>query len=375
MSIAYFDNAASTKVDPRVLEAMLPYFCENYSNPSAPHSLAQEAKYAVERAREQVAELLGAEDTSEVVFTSCATEANNTVLGTFDGRMLHSAVEHPSVRNVAEGSNRSEEVPVDQYGTVDVQAYQEALRRVGPELVTVMSVNNEIGSIQDLDLLGGLAKEAGAHFHSDITQGVGKTELRLSERPIDYATLSGHKFHAPKGIGVLWARGGAPLRPFMCGGTHESQRRAGTHNVPLIVGLGAAADIIRREGPEESKRMRAQRERLVSQITSRIADVKVNGQPDGAPHIASLSFYRTEGEAILIGLDARGICCTAGSACSSGRGLGSPVLRAIGLDDDWLRGTVRLSLSRFTTDAEIDYLIDSLVAAVNDVRSLSPAAS
>ncbi len=371
MSIAYFDNAASTKVDPRVLDAMLPFFCENYSNPSALHSCAQEARAAVERAREQVAELLGAEDPSEVIFTSCATEANNTVLGTFCGRLLYSAIEHPSVRNLAEGTDRAEAIPVDEEGTIREDAYAEALSRVKPELVSVMSVNNEIGSVQDIDKLGAMAHDAGAHFHSDITQGVGKTELNLSTRPIDYATLSGHKFHAPKGIGVLWARGGSPLKPFMCGGTHESQRRAGTHNVPLIVGMGAAADIIRREGATESARMRDLRTRLIEGVTSKVKDVKVNGQENGAPHIASLSFYRTEGESILINLDARGICCTAGSACSSGRGLGSPILNAIGLEQDWLRGTVRLSLSRFTTEEEVDYLVSSLVAAVEDVRSLA----
>jgi len=371
MPIGYFDNAASTKVDPRVLEAMLPYFCENYSNPSALHSLAQGARAAVERAREQVAELLGAEDTSEVIFTSCATEANNTVLGTFSGRMLHSAIEHPSVRNVAEGTDRSEAIPVNEEGTILENAYAEALARTRPELVSIMSVNNEIGSVQDIDTLGEMAHGAGAHFHSDITQGIGKTELNLSSRPIDYATLSGHKFHAPKGIGVLWAKGGTPLKPFMCGGTHESQRRAGTHNVPLIVGIGAAADIIRREGAAEATRMRDLRTKLIDGIKAQVQHVRVNGQPNGAPHIASLSFYRTEGESILINLDARGICCTAGSACSSGRGLGSPILNAIGLEQDWLRGTVRLSLSRFTTQDEIETLVSSLVAAVEDVRSLA----
>lgn len=373
MPVAYFDNAASTKVDPRVLDAMIPFFCDNYSNPSALHSLAQESRMAVERARELVAELLGAEDPSEVIFTSCATEANNTVLGSFRGNLLYSAIEHPSVRNVAEGTGRGEAIPVDETGTIRLDAYAEALSRTRPELVSIMSVNNEIGSVQAMDRLGQMAHDAGALLHSDITQGVGKTALNLAARPIDYATLSGHKFHAPKGIGVLWARAGVPLKPFMCGGTHESQRRAGTHNVPLIVGMGAAAEIIKNEGVGESARMRKLRNRLVDAITTRVQNVKVNGQPDGAPHIASLSFYRTEGEPILINLDARGICCTAGSACSSGRGLGSPILNAIGLDQDWLRGTVRLSLSRFTTQDEIDYLIESVVSAVEDVRSLASA--
>jgi cysteine desulfurase len=369
MSIVYLDNAASTKVDPRVMEAMLPFFCENYANPSALHNLAQEARGAIESAREKVAQLLGAEDPSEVIFTSCATEANNTVLGSFKGRLLHSAIEHPSVRNVAEATDRSEALQVHEDGTLDEAAFQDALDRTKPELVSIMSVNNEIGSVQDLDRLGNMAHDAGAFFHSDITQGVGKMNLDLANRPVDYATLSGHKFHAPKGIGVLWARGGAPLKPFMCGGTHESQRRAGTHNVPLIVGMGVAADIIRTEGPAESARMRNLRSKLVDRVKDRISDVKVNGQEDGAPHIASFSFYRTEGEPILIELDARGICCTAGSACSSGRGLGSPVLNAIGLDQEWLPGTVRLSLSRFTTEEEIDYAAEGLEKALDYIRT------
>lgn len=371
MPLAYFDNAASTKVDPRVAESMLPYFCEKYSNPSALHGPAQECRNAIEIAREAVAELLGAEDPSEVLFTSGATEGNNTVLNTFSGNFLVSAIEHPSIRGASLCTGRATLVPVDKFGSLDLEVYAEMLREKKPELVSVMLVNNEIGCIQDIDKIGEMAHSAGAHFHSDITQGVGKGRLELSSRPIDYATLSGHKIHAPKGIGALWVRTGKPLKQFMVGGTHEYGCRAGTSNTPAIVALGTAARILIEEGESESQRMRAQRSKIAKALTEQIPDMRINGQDDGAPHILNVSFHLTEGESVIINLDAEGICCTAGSACSSGKKKSSPVLEAIGLDDEWLGGTVRISLSRFTTDAEVDQLIAAMVRSVKAVRSLS----
>jgi cysteine desulfurase len=320
----YFDNAASTKVDPRVLEAMLPFFCENYANPSALHSPSQTAKAAIEEARESVAELLGQTTYPKSSLQQTPPRRNNTVLGTFDGKLLVSAIEHPSVRVVALGTGRAELITVDTQGTIDVDAYASLLNQHKPQLVSIMSVNNEIGAVQDIDKLATMAKDAGAHFHSDITQGVGKCRLDLGSRPIDYATLSGHKFHAPKGVGILWARSGAPIKPFMLGGTHEAQRRAGTINVPLVIAMGEAARIILEQGEQEAKRMRAQRDRIVQALTTQISDCRVNGQTNGAPHILSISFYRTEGESIIINLDARGICCTAGAACSSGQTSAAP---------------------------------------------------
>lgn len=370
MKTLYFDNAASTCVAPEALEAMLPYFTECYANASALHSPAQRAKAAVEEARETVAELVGADDPSEIIFTSGATEGNNQVLNTFSGKMIVSAIEHPSVANPAEESGRSQEIRVDQEGSLDYEHYSELLQ-TGPELVSVMLVNNEIGSVQDIDQIGAMAKEAGAHFHSDITQGVGKTNLGLANRPIDYATLSGHKIHAPKGIGALWVRSGAPLKRFMVGGTHEGMRRSGTLNVPGIVGLGVAARLMIDRGKMEAARMAALRDRIIREVSAKVSDVRVNGQAANAPHILSLSFYRTEGESVIINLDSQGICCTAGSACSSGMNLKSRVLTAIGLPDEWLRGTIRISLSRYTTDAEVDELIGALTRSVVMVRSLA----
>lgn len=370
MKTLYFDNAASTRLAPEALDAMMPFLTDCYANASALHTPAQRAKAAVEEARETIAELLGADDASEIIFTSGATEGNNQVLNTFSGRLIVSAIEHPSVANPALESGRSEVIPVVPDGTLDYDAYA-GLLKSGPELVSVMLVNNEIGSVQDLDRIGSMAHDAGAHFHSDITQGVGKAPLNLARSPIDYAALSGHKIHGPKGIGALWVRTGSPLKRFMVGGTHENMRRSGTLNVPGIVGLGAAARLIIENGQAEAARMRRLKDKIVSLIKSKVPDVKVNGQADGAPHILSLSFYRTEGESVIINLDSQGICCTAGSACSSGMNLKSRVLTAIGLPDEWLRGTIRVSLSRYTTEDEVDDLIGALVHAVAMVRSLA----
>lgn len=370
MRVLYFDNAASTRLAPEALEAMMPYLTECYANPHALHSPAQRARAAVEEAREILAALLGADDPSEIIFTSGATEGNNQVLHTFSGRLLVSAIEHPSVANPALESGRSELIPVVPDGTLDYNAYGRLLDSK-PELVSVMLVNNEIGSVQDLDRIGSMAHRAGALFHSDVTQGVGKYPMNLASRPIDYATLSAHKIHGPKGVGALWVRSGAPLTRFMVGGTHENMRRSGTLNVPGIVGLGAAAKLILEDGEAEARRMAALKKKIIEALQARIPDVKVNGQAEGAPHILSLSFYRTEGESVIINLDSQGICCTAGSACSSGMNLRSRVLTAIGLPEEWLRGTVRVSLSRYTTEEEVDELIAALVSAVGMVRSLA----
>ena len=371
MPLAYFDNAASTKVDPRVAEAMLPYFCDKYANPSALHAPAQECRNAIEIARETIAELLGADDPSEVLFTSGATEGNNTVLNSFSGKLLVSAIEHPSIRGAALCTGRAYIIPVDKTGTLDFVAYAELLKTEKPELVSVMLVNNEIGATQDIERIGAMAHAAGARFHSDITQGVGKRRLHLASLSIDYATLSGHKIHAPKGIGALWVRTGAPLKQFLVGGTHEYGCRAGTSNTPCIVALGEAARILIEEGEVETARMKAQRTRIAKALTEQIPNMQINGQTDGAPHILSVSFRLTEGESVIINLDSEGICCTAGSACSSGGGEISPVLEAIGLSDEWVGGTVRISLSRFTTEAEIDLLIGAMVRSVTAVRNLS----
>ncbi|MCL6623349.1 MAG: cysteine desulfurase [Fimbriimonadales bacterium] len=370
MESLYFDNAASTRVDPRVLEAMLPYFCEHYANPSALHTMAQVTRSAVEQAREQLAELLGVDDPSEIIFTASATEANNTVIRSFSGRILVSAIEHASVLYPALSHSRTELIPVDPQGKVDEDAYLKLLSG-GAELVSIIAVNNEIGTIQDIYRLGQMAKDAGAYFHSDLTQAVGKIPIRLEDSPLDYASLSAHKIHGPKGVGALWVRTGAPLSPLLVGGKHEQKRRASTLNVPGIVGLGRAAELLREEGEADVARMRDFRNRIISEVLARVPDSRLNGSMDGAPHIISLSFYRTEGETILINLDAQGICCTAGAACSSGERKYSHVLEAIGLPEEWLRGTIRVSLGRFNTSEGVDRLIEAIVDSVAKVRELA----
>jgi cysteine desulfurase len=376
MKVAYFDNAASTPVDPRVLSEMLPWFSDSYANSSALHSMAQHARHAIEEARQAAAELLGAADPGEIIFTSGATEGNNAVLRTFEGRILYSAIEHPSVRVVAQSfGDRAEPIPVDSSGTVRIDVLAEMLAEP-TDLVSVMLVNNEIGSIQDIQAIGELAHRHGALFHTDITQGIGKGSLSLADAPVDYATLSAHKFHGPKGVGVLWVRDGVPFKPFMTGGTHEQGRRAGTLNTPGIVGLGAACRLVMEEGEREAHRLRTLRDRIREEIRRRIPDAVLNGQEDGAPHIVSVSFPGVEGESVIINLDSRGIYCTAGAACSSGKKASSPVLEAIGLPQEVLAGTVRISLGRFTTEDDVAYLLENLPKALAEVRGLrSPAAT
>ena len=370
MKVAYFDNAASTPVDPRVLSAMLPWFSESYANSSALHSMAQHARHAIEEARQAAAELLGASDPSEIIFTSGATEGNNAVLRTFQGRILYSAIEHPSVRVVAQSfGRRAEPIPVDSSGTVRLDALKAMLAQP-TDLVSVMLVNNEIGSVQDIQAIGELAHSHGALFHTDITQAVGKGPLSLADAPVDYATLSAHKFHGPKGVGLLWVRSDAPFQPYQVGGSHEEGRRAGTLNTPGIVGLGAACRLVIDEGESEAARLRAMRDRIREEIRRRIPDAVLNGQEDGAPHIVSVSFPGVEGESIIINLDSRGICCTAGAACSSDKRASSPVLEAIALPQEVLAGTIRISLGRFTTEAEVDYLLENLPEALCEVRGL-----
>lgn len=375
MKVAYFDNAASTPVDPRVLSAMLPWFSDSYANSSALHSMAQHARHAIEEARQAAAELLGAADPSEIIFTSGATEGNNAVLRTFEGRILYSAIEHPSVRVVAQSfGDRAEAIPVDSSGTVRLDAL-EAMLAAPTDLVSVMLVNNEIGSVQDIRAIGELAHRHGALFHTDVTQGIGKGALSLAEAPVDYATLSAHKFHGPKGVGVLWVREGVPFRPFVTGGSHEQGRRAGTLNTPGIVGLGTACRLVLDAGEREAQRLRASRDRIREEIRRRIPDAVLNGQEDGAPHIVSVSFRGVEAESVIINLDSRGICCTAGAACSSGKKASNPVLEAIGLPPEVLAGTVRISLGRFTTEDDVDYLLQNLPEALEEVRGLRSSAA
>lgn len=374
MKVAYFDNAASTPVDPRVLSEMLPWFCESYANSSALHSMAQHARHAIEEARQASAELLGAADPSEIIFTSGATEGNNAVLRMFEGRVLYSAIEHPSVRVLAQSfGSRAEAIPVDSTGTLRLDALEDMLSRP-TDLVSVMLVNNEIGSVQDIHAIGELAHRHGALFHTDITQAIGKGALSLTDAPVDYATLSAHKFHGPKGVGLLWVRSGAPFTPYQTGGSHEEGRRAGTLNTPGIVGLGTACRLVLEEGEREAVRLRALRDRIRDEIRRSIPEAVLNGQKDGAPHIISVSCPGVEGESVIINLDSRGICCTAGAACSSGKKASSPVLEAIGLPQEALAGTVRISLGRFTTDAEVDYLLKNLTEALEELRGLGSSA-
>jgi len=378
----YLDNNATTRVAPEVVEAMQPFFGELYGNASSMHSFGGQVRKHVERAREQMAALLGA-DPSEIVFTSCGTESDNAALrGTLEalaGRKRHvitTRVEHPAVLSTCRylGSNgyRVTELPVDREGLLDLQMLDDCITD-DTALVSVMWANNETGVIFPVGAIGEICRRKGVTFHTDAVQVVGKLPIDLSQAPVDLLALSGHKLHAPKGVGVLYVRKGTRLAPFMLGGHQEGGRRAGTENVPYIVGLGAAAELAAKHMKEEVTRVRALRDRLEEGILATCPDAHVNGHRDRRlPNTANISFEFIEGESILMDLDALGVCASSGSACTSGSLEPSHVLRAMGVPFTAAHGSIRFSLSRYNTQEEIDFVVEHMPGIVHRLRALSP---
>lgn len=377
----YLDNNATTKVDPGVLEAMLPYLTEYYGNPSSMHSFGGKVGKAVKQARSQVAGLLGADD-SEIVFTSCGSESNNTAIRAAlaaqpDRRhIITTQVEHAAVINVCKQLEKQgytvTYLSVDRQGQLDLMELEAALTG-NTALVSTMYANNESGTIFPIEKIGSLAKEYGAVFHVDAVQAVGKIPLNMKESTIDLLTLSGHKLHAPKGIGALYVRRGFHFRPLLIGGHQERGRRAGTENVPGIIGLGKAAELELLHMPEAIQRESKLRDRLEQNLLLTIPNCEVNGDPaHRLPNTTNIGFKYIEGEAILLSLDQYGICASSGSACTSGSLEPSHVLRAMGLPYVILHGSIRFSLSRYTTDAEIDRVLTVMPGIVERLRSLSP---
>ena len=381
----YLDNHATTRVDPRVVEAMLPYFTTTYGNPaSVSHRFGWDAAAAVDRAREQVATLIGAES-KEVVFTSGATEANNLAI---KGAVAHlkrkgnhlvtAATEHravldPMKRLAREGWDLTV-VACDEHGMVSAEAVEAALtdRTI---LVSVMAANNEVGTLNPIGAIGQLCHARGVLFHTDATQAVGKVPLDVRQDAIDLLSLSAHKFHGPKGIGTLYVRRRDPLvrlTPLLDGGGHERGLRSGTIAVPLVVGLGEAADLARRERPEESARLRGLRERLHAGLAARVEAIVLNGHPTlRLPGNLNLSFAYVDGEALMMAM--RDVAVSSGSACTSANPEPSHVLTAMGRDEDMARASLRFGLGRFTTAEEIDYAIDAVADAVARLRTHSAA--
>ena len=380
--VVYLDNNATTRVAPEVVEAMEPYFHDLYGNPSSMHTFGGQVRKAVERAREQVAALLGA-DPSEIVFTSCGTESDNAAIrGTLEahaGRKHHiitTRVEHPGVRSVcrylANNGYRVTELPVDSEGLLDLGMLEDAITD-DTAIVSIMWANNETGVIFPIEEIADICRRKGVVFHTDAVQAVGKVPIDLSRTPVDLLALSGHKLHAPKGVGVLYIRKGTRCAPFILGGHQENGRRAGTENVPYIIGLGRAAELAADHMEEEVTRVRALRDRLEEGILASCPDSTINGsRQHRLPNTTNIGFEFVEGESILLMLDDLGICASSGSACTSGTLEPSHVLRAMGVPFTRAHGSIRLSLSRYNTDEEIDYVLEHMPGVIHRLRELSP---
>ncbi len=381
MKTIYFDNNATTQVAEEVLEEIRPLFCELYGNPSSMHTFGGQIGRKIGQAREQVAGLLGCEP-SEIVFTSGGTESDNTAIkGTLAAlphkrKIITSRIEHPAVLTVCrELENQGYtviELPVDKEGQLDIDQLAEQLDD-DTALVTIMYANNETGVIFPIDKISSLAAEKGVVFHTDAVQAVGKIPLNLSKSNVDLLSLSGHKLHGPKGVGVLYVRKGTRLAPYMLGGHQEAGRRAGTENVPGIVGLGKACELAAKNIEQENNKVKNLRDKLENAILEKCPDARLNGYKENRlPNTTNISFEYIEGEAILLMLDKYGICASSGSACTSGSLEPSHVLRAMGVPFTAAHGSIRFSLSRYNTEEEVDYTIEKMPSIVNQLRKLSP---
>ncbi len=388
MRKVYLDHSATTPPDRRVVEAMLPYLTENFGNASSVHQWGQEARAAVDRARRQVARLVGAR-ANEIVLTSGGTEANNLAIrGLCESAAPHgrhivtSEIEHPSVRGAIELlEKRGWEVsrlPVYNDGIVRMEDVRAAMR---PEttLVSVMLANNEIGTVQPIAEIASFIRDEreGGHrhvwLHTDAVQAAGRLPINVESLGCDLLTLSAHKIYAPKGAGALYLRRGVRLAPQQVGGHQERERRAGTESVANIVAFGAAAELAENEIEARNEHTRRLRDRFESEVTARITEITPNGNRDHRlPHLSNISFRFIEGEGLLIHLDMQGVAVSTGSACSSGTLEPSPVMRALGRDDELARGAIRFSFGKDNTEEDVDYVVEALVRAVESLRQLSP---
>ncbi len=382
MKPIYLDNNATTQVDPLVLEEMLPYFSELYANPSSMHTFGGQVGGKLRQARSRVAALLGCAP-DEVVFTACGTESDNTAIRSAltvrpdRRRIVTTKVEHPAILGLVEHLKKTEGydvvlLPVDGEGNLDLAAYKAALTP-DTAIVSVMWANNETGVVFPIPELSAIARERGILFHTDAVQAVGKIPMKLSETAVDMLSLSGHKLHASKGVGALYVRKGTPFAPLLIGGHQERGMRSGTENTPGLIGLGKACELAQTHMAEENSRVRALRDRLEQGLLAAVPNSKLNGAKEPRlPNTSNISFKFVEGEAILLRLDQLGICASSGSACSSGSLEPSHVLRAMGVPFTFAHGSIRFSLSRTTTDAEIDLVLTELPKIIDTLRKISP---
>ena len=378
----YLDNAATTALSTRVLEAMLPYYTSYYGNPSSVHAFGREAKTGVDKARSQVAKALGALE-DEIIFTGCGTESDNTVLlgvaRKFKNKGNHiitTAIEHHAILHTCEYLEKNgyevTYLPVDEYGRVTAEQVGAAIKDT-TILVSIMFANNEVGTIEPIEEIAKVCHEKGVLFHTDAVQAVGHIPIDVHKMGIDMLSLSAHKFHGPKGVGVLYVKKGLRLPSFIMGGAQEKTRRAGTENVAGIVGLGEAIEIACTEMDENVKRITRLRDKLMEGIEARIPDVKLNGhRTERLPNNVNYSIRFIEGESILLMLDLNGIAASSGSACTSGSLDPSHVLLALGLTHEVAHGSLRLTLGDETTEEEIDYVLDKLPDIVQKLRNMSP---
>jgi cysteine desulfurase len=377
----YLDNNATTAVAPEVREAMMPFLTELWGNPSSMHTFGGQVRQPIEQARAQVAALIHA-DPSEIVFTSCGTESDNTAIrGAADAagtrvNIITSRVEHPAVlgpcRYLGEHGHRVLEVGVDAAGQFDLVQFGEYLRE-GPAVVSLMWANNETGVVFPMDEIASMVKAADGVLHTDAVQAAGKLPIDVRTLPVDMISISGHKLHAPKGIGVLYIRKGTRVQPFMLGGHQEENRRAGTENVPYIVGLGKACDMAGQHLAQGMKGVAALRDRLQAGLLATCPDTRVNGdQHNRLPNTLNISFEFIEGESILYMMSDVGIAASSGSACTSGSLEPSHVLRAMGVPFTAVHGSVRFSLSRYTTAEDVDYTLQQVPVIVKRLREISP---
>jgi cysteine desulfurase len=400
MNRVYLDFNATTPVEPEVLDAMLPFFSTEFGNAASIHTFGQKSRAAVETAREKVAALIGARP-QEIVFTSGGTESDNHAIfgvvlqpllparsegsvadgavrsGEIGRHIITTAIEHEAVLNACQALEKEgvavTYLPTDHEGQIDLEELRRAIR---PEtiLITVMHANNELGTIQPLEEIGRLAAEADVYLHTDAVQSAGKIPIDVNALGVDLLSISGHKLYAPKGIGALYVRGGTRLRQLLYGGHHQRGLRPGTENVAGIVGFGKAAEIARKSLAETAQRVSTLRDKLEQGLLHRVPQSRVNGgAAPRTPNTANLVFPGVEGEALLIALDLRGLACSTGAACSSGAVEPSHVLTAIGLPPEEARASLRFSLGRHTTSADLDFALNVVPAAVAQLRELSPA--
>jgi len=382
MKTIYMDNNATTQVDPAVFDEIKPFFSELYGNPSSMHRFGGQVGGRIAEARQQVADLLGCSP-EEIIFTSCGSESDNTAIRSAlnaqpdKKHIITTRVEHPAVLSLCKFLAKKDGYEVtylgtDEHGRLDLDEYRKSIRK-DTAIISIMWANNETGNIYPIEEMALIAKEYGVIFHTDAVQAVGKVSIDLHSAPIDMLSLSGHKLHAPKGVGALFVRKRLPFRPFLIGGHQERSRRAGTENTTGIIALGKACQLAMQHMEKEKTEVKQLRDKLESGLLASIPDSILNGDKESRlPNTSNISFGYVEGEAILLMMDQLGICASSGSACTSGSLEPSHVLRAMGIPFTFAHGSIRFSLSRFNTNEEIDFVLESMPDLIKNLRKLSP---